>query len=98
MPKSFQDVFGRGWRSMMLEQRLIGEHIYEGAIRHFVVDDHVGEVVAIDTRSGNWALGKDSTEAGGLLREKCLEVRQVLLMTVGYVKEASTSGLDAKDQ
>lgn len=94
MPQGFQDVFGHGWRSRMLEQRLIGQNIYERAIRHFVVDDHVGEVVAIDTHSGNWVLGKDSEDAANLLREKCPDISEVLLITVGYKNDASTGGLE----
>ena len=72
---------------MMLEQRLLGEHIYQRDIRHLVIDDHVGEIVAIDTRSGNWALGKDSDEASQLLREKCPGVNQILLFTIGIAGE-----------
>ena len=98
MPQSFKDVFGHGWRSMLLEQRLIGEHIYERDIRHLVIDDHVGEVVAIDTHSGNWALGKDSEEASDVLREKYPDAGQVLLITVGHTKEASAGGPKLRDQ
>ena len=72
---------------MMLEQRLIGERIYQRDIRHLVIDDHVGEIVAIDTLSGNWALGKDSEEASHLLREKCPGISQILLFTVGIAGE-----------
>ena len=94
MPRSFRDVFGHGWRSMLLEQRLIGEHIYWRDIRHLVIDDHVGEIVAIDTRSGNWALGKDSDEASQLLLEKCPGISQTLLFTVGIAGEDRAGDLN----
>ena len=72
---------------MMLEQRLIGERIYQRDIRHLVIDNHVGEIVAIDTLSGHWALGKDSAEASQLLREKRPGISQILLFTVGIAGE-----------
>lgn len=77
---------------MMLEQRLIGERIYQRDIRHLVIDDHVGEIVAIDTSSGNWVLGKDSGEASQLLHEKCSGVSQILLLTIGIAGEAGGGG------
>ncbi len=62
---------------------LLGKQIYERDIRHLVETDHQGEVVAIDIRSGSYALGKNAIAASDDLRDQHPDA-QVWLMRVGH--------------
>ena len=63
---------------------LLGNKIYEQDIRHEVIDNHVGEIVAIDTETGKWALGEDVLEASERLRQECPKAKDVWFVRVGY--------------
>ncbi len=65
------------------ETARLGKEIYERDIRQLVETDHVGEVVAIDVESGNYALGKNAIVASKGLRAQQPDA-QVWLMRVGH--------------
>ena len=65
------------------ETARIGKEIYERDIRPLVEADHHGEVVAIDVRSGSYALGKNAIAASDGLRSLRPDA-QVWLMRVGH--------------
>ncbi len=61
----------------------LGKEVYERNIQQQVETDHVGEVVAIDVDSGDYALGKNAITASESLREQRPNA-QVWLMRVGH--------------
>ena len=61
----------------------MGKEIYQRDIRRQVEADHVGEVVAIDMDSGDYALGKNAIAASEGLRDQRPNA-QVWLMRVGH--------------
>ena len=61
----------------------LGKEFYERNIRRQVEADHVGEVVAIDVDSGDYALGKNAIVAAEGLRDQHPDA-QVWLMRVGH--------------
>ena len=65
------------------EAARLGKEIYERDIRRLVEMDHQGEVVAIDIRSGSYALGKNAIAASEILRDQHPDA-QVWLMRVGH--------------
>ena len=74
------------------ETARLGRQIYERDIRHQVEADHVGEIVAIDVDSGNWAIGDDLIPARENLQAKRPEVVNVLFERVGYLAVSSIGG------
>ena len=62
----------------------LGEEIYERDIRPLIEEAHVGEYVAIDVDSGNWALADDLLAAAAKLRAADPEAANVWLIWVGY--------------
>ena len=70
----------------------LGKEIYERDIRHLVIDDHVGEIVAIDIDTGKWALDADMLRASDLLREQCPDAKDVWILRVGYRAVGSIGG------
>ena len=61
----------------------LGKEVYERSIRQQVEADHIGQVVAIDVDSGNFAIGENAIAASEGLRDKHPDA-QVWLMRVGH--------------
>lgn len=61
----------------------LGKEIYQRDIQRQVEADHVGEVVAIDVDSGDYALGNNAIAASEGLRNRSPDA-QVWLMRVGH--------------
>lgn len=66
------------------ETARLGGEIYERDIRSQVEADHVGEVVAIDVESGNWAIGADVIAATDRLWEQHPAAYDIWCLRVGY--------------
>ena len=62
----------------------LGKDIYERDIRQQIEAGHVGEVVAIDVETGNWAIDNEVLEAVDRLRAQCPEAINVFCERVGY--------------
>ena len=73
------------------ETASLGDQIYERDIRPHVEPGHVGEVIAIDVDSGDYALADSASDAAKRLRERRPEA-QVWLMRVGYETLRSFGG------
>ena len=58
--------------------------MYERDIRSLVEADHVGEVVAVDVDTGDWALGNEALDAVDCLRARRPETINVFCERVGY--------------
>ena len=71
---------------------VLGNKIYEQDIRSEVIDDHVGEIVAIDIETGAWALGPTVHAATARLREACPSAKQIWSVRVGYHAVARLGG------
>ena len=69
----------------------LGDEIYERDIRPHVEPEHVGEVIAIDVDSGDYALADSASAAAKRLRERRPDA-QVWLMRVGYETLRSFGG------
>jgi len=65
------------------EIALLGKKIYQRDIQRQVEADHVGEVVAIDVDSGDYALGPNAIAASERLRDQRPDAH-VWLMRVGH--------------
>ncbi len=61
----------------------LGKEIYRRDIQRQVEADHIGEVVAIDVDSGDYALGANAIAASESLRNQRPDA-QVWLMRVGH--------------
>ncbi len=73
------------------EIAILGDEIYERDIRPQVEPEHVGEVIAIDVDSGDYALAGSASIAAKRLREQRPDA-QVWLMRVGYETLRSFGG------
>ena len=73
------------------ETASLGDEIYERDIRPHVEPEHVGEVIAIDVDSGDYALADSASAAAKRLRERRPDA-QVWLMRVGYETLRSFGG------
>ena len=73
------------------ETASLGDQIYERDIRPHVEPEHVGEVIAIDVDSGDYALADSASAAAKRLREGRPDA-QVWLMRVGYETLRSFGG------
>ena len=73
------------------ETASLGDGIYERDIRPHVEPEHVGEVIAIDVDSGDYALADSASAAAKRLRERRPDA-QVWLMRVGYETLRSFGG------
>jgi hypothetical protein len=73
------------------ETASLGDEIYERDIRPQVEPEHVGEVIAIDVDSGDYALADSASAAAKRLRERRPDA-QVWLMRVGYETLRSFGG------
>ncbi len=62
----------------------LGKEIYQRDIRPKVEDCHVGEYVAIDVETGNWAIASNDREALERLRSQRPGAVDVLMERVGY--------------
>ena len=62
----------------------LGDEIYERDVRALVEADHHGEIVSIDTESGNWAIGDNLLEAVDRLRAQRPEAIDVWSLRIGY--------------
>ena len=62
----------------------LSSEIYDRDIRHQLVADHHGEVVAIDVVSERWAVARDEMTAECLLRKKEPDAVNILCERVGY--------------
>ena len=62
----------------------LGRALYRRDIRHQLVNDHHGEIVAIDVDSGRWAVAGDTMEAVDRLRELVPGAINILCEKVGY--------------
>lgn len=70
----------------------LGREKYERDIRPQVEADHVGEVVAIDVDTGDWALEDDETAALDRLRSRRPETINVFCERVGFRAMHSLGG------
>ena len=75
----------------------LGRAMYRRDIRHQLVADHHGEVVAIDVDSGTWAVAGDTNEAVDGLREVVPGAINILLERVGYRALVSFGGSRLED-
>lgn len=66
------------------ETGLLGEEIYERRIAPQLEPAHVGEYVAIDVDSGDWALADDLLAASAKLRAEHPATVNIWLIRVGY--------------
>ena len=66
------------------ETARLGREIYERDVLPIVEADHHGDVVAIDTGTGQWAVAADVLKAAGRLREQCPQATDVYSVRVGY--------------
>ena len=78
-------------RRTVEETASLGDEIYERDIRPHVEPEHIGEVIAIDVDSGDYALADSASAAAKCLRERRPEA-QVWLMRVGYETLRSFGG------
>ena len=78
-------------RRTVEETASLGDDIYERDIRPHVEPEHIGEVIAIDVVSGDYALADSASAAAKRLRERRPEA-QVWLMRVGYETLRSFGG------
>ena len=78
-------------RRTVEETASLGDEIYERDIRPHVEPEHIGEVIAIDVDSGDYALADSASAAAKRLRERRPEA-QVWLMRVGYETLRSFGG------
>ena len=62
----------------------LGKEIYERDIRRQVEAEHVGEVVAIDVESGDWAIDENVIASTDRLRAQRPEAINVFCERVGY--------------
>ena len=62
----------------------LGDQIYEMDIRPKVEVDHHGEYVAVDIKSGSWAISDDLRAAAKHLRTQHPDAIDVWLLRVGY--------------
>ena len=69
-----------------------GTEIYQRDIRPLVEADHVGEIVAIDVESGNWAMGDEILDAADSLRDRYPDVVNVWAERVGHRAVGSMGG------
>ena len=65
---------------------------YERDIRPLVEADHVGEIVAIDVDTGDWAIADEALDAVGILRARRPETINVFCERVGYIAMHSMGG------
>ena len=75
----------------------LGRALYRRDIRHQLVADHHGEVVAIDVDSGRWAVAGDTIEAVDRLREMVPGAINILCEMVGYRALVSFGGSRLED-
>ncbi len=78
-------------RRTVEETATLGDQIYERDIRPHVEPEHVGEVIAIDVDTGDYALAESASAAAKRLRERRPEA-EVWLMRVGYETLRSFGG------
>ena len=78
-------------RRTVEETASLGDDIYERDIRPHVEPEHIGEVIAIDVDSSDYALADSASAAAKRLRERRPEA-QVWLMRVGYETLRSFGG------
>ncbi len=74
------------------ETARLGKEIYERDIRPQVEADHLGEVVAIDVNTGNWAIGDDLLSATDRLWAEHQDAYDIWCERVGYRALASIGG------
>ena len=65
------------------EVRALGEGIYERDIRLKVEPGHLGEIIAIDVGSGEYAIAKTTRAAADRLRER-LPDAELWMVRAGY--------------
>lgn len=75
----------------------LGRAMYRRDIRHQLVADHHGEVVAIDVDSGRWAVAGDTIEAVDRLRAMVPGAINILCERVGYRALISFGGSRLED-
>ena len=66
------------------EVRSLGESIYKRRIQPQVVNDHFGQIVAIDVDSGKWDIAGTARIAAQKLRARHPHANDVWLVRVGY--------------
>ena len=62
----------------------LGKEIYQRDIRARVEDGHIGEYIAIDVETGDWAIAGSDEEALKRLQAERPGVVDVLMERVGY--------------
>ncbi len=64
--------------------RLLGKEIYDLEVRPRVEGNHYGEYVAIDVKTGDWAIADSDRAALEILRSRRPDAVDVLMERVGY--------------
>lgn len=97
LPEFMDDLPSPGSRYPPEQTARIGRSMYTRDLRHRLVADHHGEVVAIDVDSGRWAVAGDTMEAVDRLREMQPGAINILLERVGYRALVSFGGSPLED-